>query len=407
MNLEDLYSLAMSLFEEGHSDEAILTLEKCANDGFAEAQFQLANLISENKVSRSLTDMVMLFSKAAEQNHLYSINNLAICYQQGYGTDQDLEKAFELLNKAYLLGDAMAGFNVGQAYWFGLGVAKDMNKGLEYVLNAAHNNCPNAQFMLGQIYENGIIDKGLIIDADINKAIYWYKKAADLGDESASDALERLIMNDSEEKYPLISFLQTGEVLVRADVVSPDNYDETDPKYMPADAAVAILFSQVQNDNNPQALDLLVELSYNYMNKLAFNALNSLGKIADMTDDNTRQGFAQFMFDAWKSFDRKKLETLAFWSYPSFEYVEYDSNNHLRLRITDEKQFVDHLMNEMKTVKSNGQTIRMRLSQSGNEYMTDVMVGNTISTFKFIFGDKTFLGIERHFQDLKEILHSS
>lgn len=397
MNSKDLYDLAISLFEEGHNEEAILTLEKCANEGYAEAQFQLANLIRENKISRPLNEMVMWLTKAAEQNHLYSINNLAICYQQGLGVNQNLEKAFELLNKAYFLGDSMAGFNIGQAYWFGLGVEKYPRKGYEFVLEAAQNNCPYAQYMLGQIYKNGINDQRLIIGANVNEAIRWYEKAANNGDEAATKALERLEANyDGEES--IIRVLPTKEVVIRADVVMPDKYDETDPKYMPADAAVGILLSQVQNDNNPQALDLLVELSYHYMNKLAFNALNSLGKIADMTDENTRQGFAQFMFDAWKSFDRKKLETLAFWSYPSFKYKEFDSNNVLILDVSDEKAFVDHLMHEMISARENGIKIMMRIRKEGEDYVTDIMVGDVVSSFSFLFGENTFTGVIRHFR---------
>ena len=396
MKPEDLYKLALSLFEEGHDDDGVLVLEKCANEGFAEAQYLLANLIREERVARPLQEMVMWYSKAAEQNHLFAINNLAICYHQGYGTEVNFEKAFGLLRKAFSLGDVMAGFNIGQAYCFGLGVAKDIEKGFDYVYKAAQHDCPNAQFMLGELFEKGIQDAGFSIDANLDSAIKWYERAAQHGNGDAIEALERLETKRNDK--PIIDVLPSNEIVVRADVLLPNSYTEDEGKYINADEAVSMLLAQARKGANPKALDILMELSGKYMNKCAFNALNELGQIGDVTDDSTRQGFARYMLEAWKSCDREKLEMLAFWTCPSFEYTEYDTNNKLILKITQEKEFVDHLMSEMINAQKNGKQIQMRLNKCGGDYMTDIMIGDAISTFKFLFGEKTFIGISRFFQ---------
>jgi len=397
MGPEELYNLAMSLLEKQKTEEGLAALEKAAEAGHAEAQFQLGTLIREKKISRPVDDMIKWYTTAADQNHVYAINNLAICYQQGIGVECNFQKAFYLLSKAFALGDLMAGFNMGQAYWFGLGVAQDSKKGFDYVEKAAMSGCPNAQYMLGQLFEEGFQDNKINIPTDNDKAIQWYLKAASQRDTLAIEALERLNIPIPKDN-PVITVLPSSEVVVRADVVSPEKYTSEDYKYIIADDAVPVLKQRVLVASSKTAQDVLYELAGNYMNKKALNALYELGKMADVTDD-TRRGYAEFMLQAWKSFDIDKLKTIAFWSYPSFEYSEFDSNRTLKYQTTNEAEFVNHLLDEMSAARENRIPIKMRLRESEGDYMTDVMVGNDVSTFKFLFGEKTFIGIQRFVLD--------
>ena len=391
-----MYNYAMSLFEKQETDEGLRTLEKAAEAGNAEAQFQLASLIRDKRISRSDNEMIKWYTMAANQNHVYAINNLALCYQQGIGVECDLQKAFYLLCKAFSLGDSMAGFNIGQAYWFGLGVAQDTEKGLDYVKNAAMAGCPNAQYMLGQLYEVGFQDNKINIAVNEDEAILWYGKAASQKDELSLEALERLGASIPDDN-PIIAVLPSSKVVVRSDLIYPDKYTKSDRKYIIADDAVPVLKQRVLVNSSKKAQEVLYELAGNYMNKKAFNALYELGKMADATDDNTRRGYAEFMFHAWKSFDIEKLKTMAFWSYPSFEYSEYDCSNQLVYKTTSEGEFVNHLIEEMYGARKNRIPIKMRLHETDGKYMTDVMVGTKVSTFTFLFGEKTFIGIQRYY----------
>lgn len=197
-------------------------------------------------------------------------------------------------------------------------------------------------------------------------------------------------------EYKPILVDEGNRTLVRADLVFPDSYDANKGEYIDADGAVAALYIRVRKGSK-EALDLLLELCGNYMNKYAFNALNELGKMGSVTDVDTRQGFARYMFDAYKSTDREKLEMIAFWSYPSFYYKEVDSSNKILFETTSEKEFVDRLIDEMYCAHNNGKHIQMRLTEFNNDFRTDVKIGNLISTFKFVFGEKTFSGIIRTF----------
>ena len=198
------------------------------------------------------------------------------------------------------------------------------------------------------------------------------------------------------DKYQPIYVNENNEAFVRADLVFPNKYTSDTGEYISADAAAGALYVDAKLGSEP-ALNLLYELCGNYMNKYAFNALNELGKMSDITDENTRTGFAQFLFDAYKFTDREKLEMIAFWSYPSFSYTEVDSTNTILYKTNSEADFVDRLIDEMVYAHSKKISIKMRMNENNGDYYVDVMIGNLISSFYFIFGDKTFLGIRREY----------
>lgn len=192
-----LYEQAQALFGEGEINEGYKIMEQAAEVGYAEAQYQLGCSIIEMKYNKPISEGVMWMTKAADQNHIFALNNLAICYQTGEGVEVDYARALRLLEKAAELGDMMAYYNIGQAYIFGLGVKKDLLKGLSLMQKAAESNiegCEHAQYFLGQVSEKGIEEEG--VSPDIDKAIEWYKKAAKHNDREAIKALQRLNVID-------------------------------------------------------------------------------------------------------------------------------------------------------------------------------------------------------------------
>lgn len=196
-NGQSLYEQAQILFDAGEINEGYETMEKAAEAGYPEAQYQLGCSIIEMKYNKPIADGLMWLEKAADQNHIFAINNLAMCYQMGEGVEVDYAKALKLLEKAASLGDMMAYYNIGQAYVFGMGVTKDILKGLSLIQKAAESDvdgCGHAQYFLGQISEGGVDEEGIIPDLD--RAIYWYKKAAEHGDREAIKALQRLHVTD-------------------------------------------------------------------------------------------------------------------------------------------------------------------------------------------------------------------
>lgn len=393
---EELIAEAKALFEVGNVVDGYALYEQAAELGNPNAQFEMGTSIAYGKIDRPLSDAVKWLELAVKNNHIEAINNLAICYQQGIGAEKDLKRAFSLYSLAVSKGDAMAEFNVGQAYYFGLGVERNLPKAIECVERAAEAGCVNAYYMLGQVYENGEKSLDFEIVQDMDAAMVWYTKAAEKGYQPAIESLERL--QQALDESPAILVNKDGEAFVRADIVVPDKYSKSDAPYFPADGAVYLLSRIAKEDPNSEAMSILMELAGNHFNKMALNQLFSLGKMADNTDDGARQGCASYMVQAWQKRDVEKLRIIAFFSYPTFTYSEYDSTNKLLRKINDEKEFVDTLVSEMDEAHRKNERIRMRLMEENGEYYVDVMIADKISTFKFIYGEKSLIGIDRYWQ---------
>ncbi|CAB5297795.1 unnamed protein product [Rhizophagus irregularis] len=83
------------------------------------------------------------------------MTGLARCYENGKGTEKNLEKAFHWYQKAAENGDKEAQFNLGVFYEEGIGIEKDEVKASYWYQKAAQQGCSNAQYRLGFLYKIG------------------------------------------------------------------------------------------------------------------------------------------------------------------------------------------------------------------------------------------------------------
>ncbi|MFY7698442.1 MAG: tetratricopeptide repeat protein [Legionella sp.] len=97
--------------------------------------------------------------------------------------DENYQHAAITYEKAAQAGDATAQFNLGLIYEKGKGIAVDYDKAKAlYELAAAHGH-PQAMVQLAGLYLN--IDSKEFAPNQLQRALAWYKKAADLGDRDA------------------------------------------------------------------------------------------------------------------------------------------------------------------------------------------------------------------------------
>ncbi len=87
-------------------------------------------------------------------------------------------KEFEKWTNGYIeIADAteypLADCQVGYAYLEGIGIEKNLEKGLFYTRRAAGHGDRDAQYNLGCLYE-----EGTAVEKDLGKAIYWFDEAA-------------------------------------------------------------------------------------------------------------------------------------------------------------------------------------------------------------------------------------
>ena len=91
------------------------------------------------------TQALYWYHKAADAGNMYSMNSIAICYQQGKGVPQNDELAIEWFEKASNAGNPEGAYNLAECYFSGNGVRKDTDKALKYWSEAAKLGHPSAQ----------------------------------------------------------------------------------------------------------------------------------------------------------------------------------------------------------------------------------------------------------------------
>jgi len=105
----------------------------------------------------------------------------------GIGVPKDLKKGIVYLRKASDKGHASAQTNWAAYLIDGQIVKKNLEEALKLFMLAAKQGLPDAQYELARIYENG---EG--VGKNIEEAIRYYRLAANAGDDDAKAALVRL-----------------------------------------------------------------------------------------------------------------------------------------------------------------------------------------------------------------------
>jgi len=130
----------------------------------------------EGKYKRAFAN----FSECAEEGHPTAQGMLGECYYYGDGVDKDIDKAANWFKRGAWQGDEQSQYSLGFLYINGQGVKEDEDAGIYLVQCAANQGYLHAQLYLGWCYETG-----RIYELDYNKALFWYTKAADQGDVDA------------------------------------------------------------------------------------------------------------------------------------------------------------------------------------------------------------------------------
>lgn len=85
-----------------------------------------------------------LYQESAQQDYAPALCNLGVCYESGQGVEKDLKKAVELYRRAAEGGYPMGRCNLGVMYHSGLGVEKDPKKAAYCFAQAAEQRLPRA-----------------------------------------------------------------------------------------------------------------------------------------------------------------------------------------------------------------------------------------------------------------------
>mgnify|MGYP001286352045 CR=1 FL=1 len=181
-------------------------------------EYGKALLIGEH-IPQNTDSAVKLLEKAVKLKNSNAKRFLALEYISGEHLEQDIEKGIALLTECADSGDVIACYRLGKIYLQGEIMPQNLDKAERYLLLATDNeyvqyalatlhlqeekydiqkavnyfeNCADknhwASYQLGRIYLFGAKD----IERDKEKAVEWFTKSANDGNEYAQDLLENM-----------------------------------------------------------------------------------------------------------------------------------------------------------------------------------------------------------------------
>ncbi|MFR1842120.1 MAG: MobP3 family relaxase [Oscillospiraceae bacterium] len=133
------------------------------------------------------------FLKSAEEGNKFGQYTLGNLYYYGNGTDKDLSQAFQWYMKSAEKGQPYASYSIAQMYNKGEYVSKDENQAHEYYkqaltgfleLESKDQADDNLYYKLGSMFK-----KGLGTDIDMDKAIDYFKRSAEMNNTNAKRTL--------------------------------------------------------------------------------------------------------------------------------------------------------------------------------------------------------------------------
>lgn len=140
----------------GDDQSALTWMTKAANQGDAEAQYQLGMYYESGRYAdRDIAQAVSWYGKAADQGNIRATLALADLYMDGDQVQRDTDRALDLYHRAADADSEQAEVALGNAYYDGKVVPKDYGKAAKYYEMATHHCDHAAQFRLGFLYQTG------------------------------------------------------------------------------------------------------------------------------------------------------------------------------------------------------------------------------------------------------------
>ena len=163
---------------------------ECALHGDPEYQYELGAYYSTEEENDDLA--FEWYEKSANNDNVYGMYKLGLCYEKGLGVDTDTKKAFYWYKRAADQGNADAQYKLALAYMKGDYLGQNINLALNYCRTAAANNNIDAKLLYGLFFNGGT---GLSNNCEIK--CEWFKNEIDPGN---SDAKYEIDQSDPEYK---------------------------------------------------------------------------------------------------------------------------------------------------------------------------------------------------------------
>ena len=186
--VEAQYDYGIACTVKNNMAEAFNCLNKAAERGYAKAQYAMGwNYGGNNNISQA----TYWLEKAAEQGYALAQIALANSYRQGPTHLRDYDTAVEIYSDLAKENDAIALYGLGLCYAQGLGVDTDIELAMEYLKKSAELGYAMAITDLANVYVSGI--QG--VPQNLSKAMDLYREAAEQGFPMAQFYIGRMYEN--------------------------------------------------------------------------------------------------------------------------------------------------------------------------------------------------------------------
>ena len=139
-------------YQDGDYEAAIKWYEQAAQDGYANAQYNLARMYQNGEgVTRDYGAAIKWYKRAIKQTHSNAQYNLGMMYVRGKGVAVDYKAAAELFKKASSMGHRDSQNNLGYMYSQGYGVAKDYTRAYMWLDISASKGHKKAKVSLKKV----------------------------------------------------------------------------------------------------------------------------------------------------------------------------------------------------------------------------------------------------------------
>ncbi|MCR9213549.1 MAG: sel1 repeat family protein [Proteobacteria bacterium] len=181
LSAESEFEAGWEFYQQGKFSRAIKVWEPLAEEGHAEAQFNLSIMYEQGRgVDVDETRARYWSDKAVESEYPPALHNRALVMlaQKDYGA------AIGLLRKSASGDFPPSQYSLGKIYQAGIGLEEDPTDAFKYIEMAANNGFAKAQYNLGKMYRDGY---GVPVDEKTSAA--WYLKAAEQGYSQAQNKI--------------------------------------------------------------------------------------------------------------------------------------------------------------------------------------------------------------------------
>ena len=176
-----LFASAVSAFSEEPAPEknGVTVLMKSADEGDAEAQFQLARAYFRGfGVEENGPLTLEWMQKAAAQNHPEALSSMGYFFSEGILVEANEATAVDWFRKGAEAGSLKAQLNLGLMLRQAKAIEHNNEKSLAWIQQAADAGLPEAQMVLGRLYFTG----DALMNRDYEKAVQYLQAPAIAGD---------------------------------------------------------------------------------------------------------------------------------------------------------------------------------------------------------------------------------